>query len=196
MLRPTAILDFQIDPAITNEETPIEIRRAYSYVAPMRIVDTETPEPPYEPANTLGLMVKLNNHPYWKSADEGADGIWSDVVTPWLHNKLIKVQSTVTAYNNTKREKGLSELHFKFLGLEMGEYRLTFENVNDAFSPEVEPCLVRFRDLINDGVLKDCNVAEVMIPGRPQVIQKRYEEKARRREAAAEAGSVRNLRRI
>lgn len=196
MLRPTGILDFTLDPAITDEETVIEIRRTFSYVAPMRINDGETPEPPYEPANTIGLIVKLVNHPYWKSVDQDADSIWSDVLAPWLHNKLIKIQNTVSAVNKNKREKGIDELHYAFLKLEMGAYSLTFENTNDEFSPEVEPCLQQFREFINTGILKDKDVASVMIPWQdPEVIQARYDaklaaEKAEAERAAAEAAAA------
>jgi hypothetical protein len=190
MLRPTAILDFQIDPSLANEETPLEIRRAYSYVAPMRITDGGTPEPPYEPANTIGLQVKLTNRPYWRSSVEGADSIWSEVVGPWLHNKIVKIQSTVSAYNNCKQEAGTTELHFKFLALDMDGIRIVVENQNDLFPADLESQLARLRELLNTGLLADEEVVQVSMPWQdPTAIQARYDEKVAA-EAAVEAAEA------
>ena len=191
MIRPTCILNIDVDESIYDEEnTPVELRRSYLYIAPLRVNKKPTPEPPYPPENIMGVTIKLRNHPYWvSSSDPLADEMWTEVMKPWLDAKLLKIENTVIAYNRRKKEDGEPLMDYGHLELKMDGYTLSFKSYsNDEFA-DVFTLADRFRTLLNTGCMKgmENDIVRVEFPWQdPEVLQAAWDA-AHEAELAAQA---------
>lgn len=165
MIRPSLILQMDLDERTCSDETVAEIKRSYSYVAPSTVA---MHAPDGDPAqNVMRFRIKLHK-PYWDKSDADAEELWSGVMPTWLHNMFYKVSSTIVASNNTHREQGKPELAYDWIELEFGENALVaVKTAADSSIPEEAVGLVeRVRDLMNAGALGEGALACVRIPSR------------------------------
>lgn len=164
MIRPTLILQMNLDESAYDEEVVAEIKRSYSYVAPATVTSHETGAG--APENTMRFLVRIHR-PYWRHEDDGADELWSEVMLKWLKNMVYKVSATMVAYNRVRREKGQSQLVFDWLEVEFSDMVLAMR-LNEDCSLEEHGAVEladRVRALANDGVF-DGEVSCVRVPSR------------------------------
>ena len=63
MIRPTLILQMNLDESVYSEDVVAEIKRSYSYVAPAVVQSHETGNA--APENIMRFVVKIHR-PYWR----------------------------------------------------------------------------------------------------------------------------------
>ena len=68
MIRPTLILQMNLDESVYSEDVVAEIKRSYSYVAPAVVQSHETGNA--APENIMRFVVKIHR-PYWLSSEHG-----------------------------------------------------------------------------------------------------------------------------
>ncbi len=188
MIRPTLILQMNLDESVYSDEVVAEIKRSYSYVAPAVVQSHETGDA--APENIMRFLVKIHR-PYWRSSEEGADELWNEVMRKWLKNMVYKVSSTMVAYNRQRRLRFESQLVFDWLEVEFADVTLSMRLNADCSLEEhgAVELADRVRALVNDGVL-DGEIACVRVPSRASYeAQRAAIEAARAEEAAAEAAA-------
>ncbi len=188
MIRPTLILQMNLDEFVYSDEVVAEIKRSYSYVAPAVVQSHETGDA--APENVMRFLVKIHR-PYWRSSEEGADELWNEVMRKWLKNMVYKVSSTMVAYNRQRRLRFESQLVFDWLEVEFSDVTLSMRLNADCSLEEhgAVELAERVRALVNDGVLEG-EIACVRVPSRASYeAQLAAVEAARAEEAAAEAAA-------
>lgn len=181
MIRPSLILQMDLDERAFSDETVAEIKRSYSYVAPATVTTHAPDEGPVR--NVMRFRIKLHK-PYWDAHDPDAEALWSGVMPTWLRNMFYKVSSTIVASNKTCREQGRPELPYKWIELEFGTNALlAIKTAADSSLPESAVGLVeRARDLVNEGAFSAGEAACVRMPSRAS-----WERQCAAAETAAEA---------
>lgn len=185
MIRPTLILQMNLDESVYSDDVVAEIKRSYSYVAPAVVQSHETGDA--APENVMRFLVKIHR-PYWRSSEEGADELWNEVMRKWLKNMVYKVSSTMVAYNRQRRLRFESQLVFDWLEVEFADVTLSMRLNADCSLEEhgAVELAERVRTLVNDGVLEG-EIACVRVPSRASYeAQLAAVEAARAEEAAAE----------
>ena len=173
MIRPTLILQMNLDESVYSEDVVAEIKRSYSYVAPAVVQSHETGNA--APENIMRFVVKIHR-PYWLSSEEGADELWNEVMRKWLKNMVYKVSSTMVAYNRMRRQRFEQQLVFDWLDADCSLEEYGASETAD-----------RVRALVNQGVL-DGEIACVRIPSRASYeAQLAAVQAARAAEEAAQA---------
>ncbi len=187
MIRPTLILQMNLDESVYGEDVVTEIKRSYSYVAPAVVKSHETGDA--APENIMRFVVKIHR-PYWLSSEEGADELWNGVMRKWLKNMVYKVSSTMVAYNRMRRQRLEPQLVFDWLEVEFGDVVIAMRLNQDCSLEEhgASDVADRVRALVNDGVLTG-DIACVRIPSRASYEAQLAAVQAARAEeqAAAEA---------
>lgn len=186
MIRPTLILQMNLDESVYSEDVVAEIKRSYSYVAPAVVQSHETGNA--APENIMRFVVKIHR-PYWFSSEEGADELWNEVMRKWLKNMVYKVSSTMVAYNRMRRQRFEQQLVFDWLEVEFGSVVLAMRLNADCSLEEygASETADRVRALVNQGVL-DGEIACVRIPSRASYeAQLAAVQAARAAEEAAQA---------
>lgn len=196
-VRPSLILNMDIDGRLYNDDLIAEIKRSYAYVSPSVISshDVELPEdagamqPPIE--NTIRLSVRLHK-PYWDPKDPDAQELWENVMPKWLHNMISKVSNTITASNNVREEKSIEPLKYTWVEFEFFE-NCTIAELTEVDSSITDACIAdveKVRDMVSDGAFGE-GVVRVSIPSEASYIKQRdaaieaAAEAARAEEAAA-----------
>lgn len=162
MIRPTLILNMDIDERSFTDEMAADLRRAYTHIAAARVKDHPACEGVAE--QVMRFDVKLNK-PYWDASVEGADGHWNDVMLKWLSNMFYKVSSNMLAFNRMRAERGEAGLTFSWLELNFAGNVIVSIHLNPDSSIPASALewVERARDLCNAGMLGD-DVARVSIP--------------------------------
>ena len=104
--KPSLILKFDIDGSLEDDELIDELKRTYSYIAPVKVAFHEAGEPA---VGTLGFNV-ISHSPYW-GAD--GDGYWKQTVLPWLERVLRKLDKTLEAHVGIRSKRGVDDLSLR-----------------------------------------------------------------------------------
>ncbi len=164
-IRPSLILNMDVDERQYSDDLVAEIKRSYSYVAPSVVAPmTVSDGEPIE--NTIRLVVRMHR-PYWDANDEASQEQWAAVMPKWLSNMFFKVSSTVTACNDVRRKAGDGPLPYAWMEVEFGD-NLTLAQAtaaNSAFPEDALAVTERVRDLMAAGAFGD-GVARVSVPAR------------------------------
>lgn len=118
MIRPSLILNVDVDERLYNKDLVAEIKRTYSYVAPSTVASHAPAADDAE--NNIRFDVKLHR-PYWDKNDPEADALWTEVMPKWLHNMFYKVSSTITAANGRYEEQGVAPLLYAWAEVRFGD---------------------------------------------------------------------------
>lgn len=165
-IRPSLILNMDVDERQYSDDLVAEVKRSYSYVAPS-VVAPVTPadaEAPVE--NTIRLVVRMHR-PYWDANDAAACEQWDAVMPKWLKNMFYKVSFTVTACNDVRRKSGQEPLLYAWMEVEFGD-NLTVAQATEAGSALPSDALSvveKARDLACAGVLGEGTV-RLSVPSR------------------------------
>lgn len=165
-IRPSLILNMDVDARQYSDDLVAEVKRSYSYVAPsvvapMAVADAEAPV-----ENTIRLVVRMHR-PYWDANDAAACEQWDAVMPKWLKNMFYKVSSTVTACNDVRRKAGQEPLPYAWMEVEFGD-NLTVAQATEAgsaFPAEALSVVERARDLACAGVLGE-GAVRLSVPSR------------------------------
>jgi hypothetical protein len=168
-LSPTLLLRMDLDESFYNEETVVEIKRSYLYIAPVTVVTHPTNPDALE--NNLRFIIKLRR-PYWRSEDEGADDIWENSMRKWLKNIFFKVSATLVGINRASRGKGKASLAFSWLELQFDELVVALRLGANTEIPAVTRELIdRVRWLSNSGLLKELAPTLIRLPSRQSYVK-------------------------
>lgn len=165
-IRPSLILNMDVDERQYSDDLVAEIKRSYSYVAPS-VVAPVTPadaEAPVE--NTIRLVVRMHR-PYWDANDAAACEQWDAVMPKWLKNMFYKVSSTVAACNDVRRKSGQEPLPYAWMEVEFGD-NLTVAQATEAgsaFPSDALSVVEKARDLACAGVLGE-GAVRLSVPSR------------------------------
>lgn len=165
-IRPSLILNMDVDERQYSDDLVAEVKRSYSYVAPS-VVASVTPadaEAPVE--NTVRLVVRMHR-PYWDANDAAACEQWDAVMPKWLKNMFYKVSSTVTACNDVRRKAGQEPLPYAWMEVEFGD-NLTVAQATEAgsaFPSDALSVVEKARDLACAGVLGE-GAVRLSVPSR------------------------------
>lgn len=165
-IRPSLILNMDVDERQYFDDLVAEVKRSYSYVAPS-VVAPVTPadaEAPVE--NTIRLVVRMHR-PYWDANDAAACEQWDAVMPKWLKNMFYKVSSTVTACNDVRRKAGQEPLPYAWMEVEFGD-NLTVAQATEAgsaFPSDALSVVEKARDLACAGVLGE-GAVRLSVPSR------------------------------
>lgn len=165
-IRPSLILNMDVDERQYSDDLVAEIKRSYSYVAPS-VVAPVTPadaEAPVE--NTICLVVRMHR-PYWDANDAAACEQWDAVMPKWLKNMFYKVSSTVKACNDVRRKAGQEPLPYAWMEVEFGD-NLTVAQATEAgsaFPSDALSVVEKARDLACAGVLGE-GAVRLSVPSR------------------------------
>lgn len=138
MLKPTAYLTISLSADGASTAIASAIKRAFSYIAPTKIVLNETLKAP-QGENSLGLDVRIPQHPYL--CDNSAEGqqTWESVVLPWLCIKLDTLFGTVREFNNETRQSFVAKVNYQRFDLVLEGREIRFElEPNDSFDSAKE----------------------------------------------------------
>lgn len=164
-IRPSLILNMDVDERQFSDDMVSEIKRSYSYVAPSVVAAVPaSADAPIE--NTIRLVVRMHR-PYWDANDEAAQEQWAAVMPKWLSNMFYKVSSTVTACNDMRRKAGEPPLPYAWMEVEFGD-NVTVAQATEAGSVFPEDALAAIeavRDLAAAGTLGE-GVTRVSVPAR------------------------------
>lgn len=165
-IRPSLILNMDVDERQYSDDLLAEVKRSYSYAAPS-VVAPVTPadaEAPVE--NTIRLVVRMHR-PYWDANDAAACEQWDAVMPKWLKNMFYKVSSTVTACNDVRRKSGQEPLLYAWMEVEFGD-NLTVAQATEAgsaFPSDALSVVEKARDLACAGVLGE-GAVRLSVPSR------------------------------
>lgn len=110
-IRPSLILNMDVDERQYSDDLVAEIKRSYSYVAPSVVTPVAPADAEAPVENTIRLAVRMHR-PYWDANDAVACEQWDAVMPKWLKNMFYKVSSTVTACNDVRRKAGQEPLPY------------------------------------------------------------------------------------
>ena len=165
MVRPSLILQMDLDERASTDEAVAEIKRSYSYVAPVTVVTHAPGEGPAQ--NVMRFRIRLRE-PYWDTRDPRSDALWSGMMRAWLLNMLRKVSSTVVASNTIHRSQGESGLAYAWVELEFdANVLVAVKTAADSSIPETAAAWIeQVRDLMGASAFGDGVPACVRIPSR------------------------------
>lgn len=169
-VRPSLILNVDIDERDFSDEAVADIKRSYSYVAPSQVKAAEAPadteDVVWPVANKMTLTVRMHR-PYWEKDNPEAQELWEAVMPKWLHNMFFKVSNTITASNKIRREKGRPTLDFPWTGINfVDKMSITVKAPEDSSIPDSTIDLIEdLREIAVTGAFGEGAVA-VSIPSR------------------------------
>ena len=169
-VRPSLILNVDIDERDFSDEAVADIKRSYSYVAPSQVkaapAPADTEDVVWPVANKMTLTVRMHR-PYWEKDDPEAQELWEAVMPKWLHNMFFKVSNTITASNKIRREKGRPTLDFPWTGINfVNKMAVTVKAPDDSSIPDSTIDLIEdLREIAVTGAFGEGAVA-VCIPSR------------------------------
>lgn len=169
-VRPSLILNVDIDERDFDDEIVADIKRSYSYVAPSQIKPADAPvdtdDVVWPVANKMTLTVRMHR-PYWEKNDPEAQELWEAVMPKWLHNMFAKVSNTITASNKIRREKGRPTLDFPWTGINfIDKMDVTVKAPEDSSIPDSTIDLIEdLREIAAAGAFGEGAVA-VCIPSK------------------------------
>lgn len=163
LVRPSLILQVDLDERTCSDEVIAGIKRSYSYVAPTTVATHEPGEGPAR--NVMRFRIRLHR-PYWDKNDPDAEKLWSGMMPTWLRNMFYKVSSTIVAAAKMSRKQGDPVLEYAWVELEFGDNALVaVKTADDSSIPEEAVGWVeRVRDLMGEGAFGDEPLACVRIP--------------------------------
>ena len=100
LVRPSLILQMDLDERTCSDEVIAGIKRSYSYVAPTTVATHEPGEGPAR--NVMRFRIRLHR-PYWDKSYPDAEKLWSGMMPTWLRNMFYKVSSTIVAAAKVSR---------------------------------------------------------------------------------------------
>lgn len=162
-IRPSLILNMDIDERQYSDDVIAEIKRSYSYVAPSIVA--EKPVDANNPIeNVIRLVVRMHK-PYWDDNDEAACEQWDAVMPKWLGNMFSKVSATVTAANAVRAKSDEIPLPYAWMEVEFGDNVTIAQAINtDSSFPENALSVVeQVRTLMGAGALGE-GVVRVSVP--------------------------------
>lgn len=165
-IRPSLILNMDVDARQYSDDLVAEVKRSYSYVAPSVVASVEAADAETPIENTLRLVVRLHR-PYWDVNDAAACEQWDAVMPQWLKNMFYKVSSTVAAFNDVRRKAGEGSVPYAWMEVEFGD-NLTVAQATEAgsaFPADALSVVERARDLACAGVLGE-GAVRLSVPSR------------------------------
>lgn len=164
-IRPSLILNMDVDERQFSDDMVAEIKRSYSYVAPSVVAAVPaSADAPIE--NTIRLVARMHR-PYWDANDEAAQEQWAAVMPKWLSNMFYKVSSTVTACNDVRHKADQEPLPYAWMEVEFGDNMTVAQatEASSAFPGDALAVIEAVRDLMAAGTLGE-GVARVSVPAR------------------------------
>lgn len=165
-IRPSLILNMDVDARQYSDDLVAEVKRSYSYVAPSVVAPIIAADAKAPIENTLRLVVRLHR-PYWDANDSAAREQWDAVMPQWLKNMFYKVSSTVAAFNDVRRKAGEDPVPYAWMEVEFGD-NLTVAQATEAdsaFPADALSVVERARDLACAGVLGE-GAVRLSVPSR------------------------------
>lgn len=165
-IRPSLILNMDVDERQYSDDLVAEIKRSYSYVAPSVVTPVAPADAEAPVENTIRLAVRMHR-PYWDANDAVACEQWDAVMPKWLKNMFYKVSSTVTACNDVRRKAGQEPLPYAWMEVEFGD-NLTVAQATEAgsaFPSDALNVVEKARDLACAGVLGE-GAVRLSVPSR------------------------------
>ncbi len=192
--RPSLTLIMDIDEALKTEELRLEVDRCYAYIAPT-LIRTHAAEE--TPSNTLRFLVKLGNHKYLNSADEGADELWNEIMERWFSNAFYKVGNNLKLFNRRQKEIGNPELAFDKMEIELENGALLVDmrlDSNSSINAEDAAMLGVVREALNAGALTGAK--KILMPSEESYIAQYEAGKAAKEAADAEKAAQEEAERL
>lgn len=165
-IRPSLILNMDVDERQYSDDLVAEVKRSYSYVAPSVVAPVTPADAEVPVENTIRLVVRMHR-PYWDANDAAACEQWDAVMPKWLKNMFYKVSSTVKACNDVRRKAGQEPLPYAWMEVEFGD-NLTVAQATEAgsaFPSDALSVVEKARDLACAGVLGESAV-RLSVPSR------------------------------
>lgn len=165
-IRPSLILNMDVDARQYSDDLVAEVKRSYSYVVPSVVAPITAADAKAPIENTLRLVVRLHR-PYWDANDAAAREQWDAVMPQWLKNMFYKVSSTVGAFNDVRRKAGEGPVPYAWMEVEFGD-NLTVAQATEAdsaFPADALNVVERARDLACAGVLGE-GAVRLSVPSR------------------------------
>ena len=165
-IRPSLILNMDVDERQYSDDLVAEVKRSYSYVAPSVVAPVTSADAEAPVENTIRLVVRMHR-PYWDANDTVACEQWDAVMPKWLKNMFYKVSSTVTACNDVRRKAGQEPLPYAWMEVEFGD-NLTVAQATEAgsaFPSDALSVVEKARDLACAGVLGE-GAVRLSVPSR------------------------------
>ena len=161
MLRPTCALTFELAGADASSIVAAAIKRSFAFIAPTRVVRAADHG---APASKIYLEVRVSNHALWDFGQPESDAAWSQMLMPWLTNKLSKLMGCVYECNNPRRSSYFGGIHFNALVIALAPCVFTFELEPDGSLRNVANTLDQLRAQVpKDGLGTDC-IRRIHIP--------------------------------
>lgn len=164
-IRPSLILNMDVDERQFSDDVVAEVKRSYSYVAPSVVAPRAAEEgAPIE--NVIRLAVRMHR-PYWDANNAASQEQWEAVMPKWLANMFYKTSSTVTACNDVRRKAGKGPLPYAWMEVEFGD-NLTVAQATaagSAFPEDALEVVERVRDRCADGTFGE-GAVRVSVPAR------------------------------
>lgn len=161
MLRPTCALVFELAGTDATPATASAIKRSFAYIAPTRVV------PAADSSATLSAMhleVRTANHPLWECGQHESDCNWSDILRPWLENKLVKLMGCVRECNNPTRASYFGGMHLGALTIAISPCAFTFDLEPDGGLRPVGGILDSLRGYLAQNGFANGGVCRIHIP--------------------------------
>jgi len=169
LIRPTLLLQMDIDESLNTEDFVADLKRSYSYVSPPLVRSHSTGDHGVE--NIIRFSIKMAK-PFWLSSEDESDKNWDEIMRPWLINMFTKVSNTALAYNEKRDDNEEEPFAFDWLELELGNTAIAVKVCADSSLPDATMELVsRVRDWINDATLTLEGDARIRIPSRTSIAQ-------------------------
>lgn len=162
MIRPTLILNIDLDERSWTDELAADLRRAYTHVAATQVKSRPACSEAAE--SVIRLNVKLRS-PYWDDDIEGASEQWASGMPKWLGNVFYKVSSNMLAFNRMRTDRGDEGMCFSWMEIALeGDLVLAIRLNADSSIPENALEMVeKARALYNEGAL-GTDLARISIP--------------------------------
>ena len=138
-------LEQGVDVAVAGKQ----LNRSFNYVCPVSV--TERADAPDEAGSVVRMMVRLPR-PYWPGDGDSADDNWSQILRPWLKDKLYKVGSVIKGYDRFAEEEGDEPLNFESIDVSLGGTTLALElDADHDIDPQALEMADRYRELRGTG---------------------------------------------
>ena len=149
MIRPTLILELDIDESALSEDMVAYVKRSYAHVAACDVLAHPSST---DPEHIVRFNIKLNK-PYWDANDETSEATWQAGMPKWLRNTFSKVSSTMTAFNAMRAKAGKETLVLSWLDLRFGKGIAVKVHLNtdSSIAPETLNLIERARLLHAQG---------------------------------------------
>lgn len=189
-IRPSLILNMDIDERQFSDDVIAEIKRSYSYVAPSVVAARPAPEDALV-ESVIRLVVRMHR-PYWDANDEAAREQWDAIMPKWLGSMFAKVSSTVLGCNNVRERAGVEPLPYAWMELELGDNLTVAQatNPDSSFPACALEVVERLRAMAAAGELE--GAVRVSVPSRESFEAQRAAalEAAAAEEEPAESGDA------